>query len=109
MYARQTDKLTLYEPVTVVDKYGSESVAWTARGSIRAERVKRSGALHDEVGERFAARSTEWNVYYHLSKRLSEHWRVADVRDGGTLYEVTSITPNRDKNMAVLTCERVNE
>lgn len=109
MEPRQEDKLTIYEPVSVTSEFGSERTVWTERKSIRAERVKRSGQLHEEVGERFAARSVEWNIYFRLKKYVQEHWRVADVRDGGTLYEVTSITPNRDRNMLVLTCERVNE
>lgn len=91
------------------DKYGAETTVWEPRKPIRAERVKRSGDVTEEVGEKFAAISTEWNIYLKLRKLLKENWRVKDLRDGGTLYRVASITPNRKRNMAVLTCERVNE
>lgn len=109
MYPRQDDKLTIYEPVVEIDKFGSETTVWTERKTIRAERVKRTGDISEEVGEKFPAITTEWNIYLVLRKYLKENWRVADVRDGGTLYTVTAITPNRKRNMAVVSCERVNE
>ena len=36
-----------------------------------------------------------------------EGWRVQ--QQGGRLYEVTAIVPNRDRGMITLICDRVNE
>lgn len=104
-----TDILRVLAPVTVTDKFGSEEQTWETVGEYRAERVKRSGNLSTEVGEHFARISTEWNVHLALSDVFRENRRVADVRDGGTLYTITSRTPTRARGMLAVTCERLNE
>lgn len=107
--SKQEDRLTVYEPVTETDKYGSERTVWTARGTYWAERVKRVGSLTGEVGERFNTVSTEWLVNYALLSKFPVHWRVKDLRNDGMLYAIHDTTPRRDIGRAVISCERVNE
>lgn len=109
MKARQKERLTVYEPTVEVDDYGAERIVWNERGTYWAERSKRQDNLSVEVGECFPNAVTEWNVNYALSGCFEANWRLADVRDGGTLYLIKGKTPNRDKGMMTISCERVNE
>lgn len=97
--------LELFEPVRVTDRFGSESVEWTSRGKVHAERARLSGRRSDEVDERFGDYSVDFNIRYR--HEVDEHWRVRLL--GEHLYEVAAVIPNIDSGMKTLKCERVNE
>lgn len=97
--------LELFEPVRVTDRFGSESVEWTSRGKVHAERARLSGRRSDEVDERFGDYSVDFNIRYR--HEVDEHWRVRQL--GEHLYEVLAVIPNIDRGMKTIKCERVNE
>ncbi len=101
----RNERIILQKPVRTTDKFGAEKVTWEVVRTVRAERVKMSGRISEEVGERFPGYSVEFNIRYPI--RAEEHWRVLHM--GGNLYEITNVIPNRDRQMKTLVCERVNE
>ncbi len=101
----RNERVVLLRPTRATDKFGAESIVYEATLTVHAERVKMSGTLRGEVGERFPSYAVEYNVRYPIE--VEEHWRLLAV--GGYLYEVASVVPNRDRQMKTLVCERVNE
>ncbi len=97
---------TLTKSVTTTDKFGAKKQTWVEVMKIHAERVKMSGRISEEDGERFPAYSAEYNIRYPI--HVEEHWRIQAV-SGGNLYEITNIIPNWDRQMKTLVCDRVNE
>ena len=97
--------LHVLEPVTVTDKFGAEATEWKDVRRVHAERVKFSGRRSEEVSEHFPA----YNVQFRIRDvhRMAENWRVQ--HEGGNLYTVVAIEPNRERGMLTLICERVNE
>ncbi|MDE6801754.1 MAG: head-tail adaptor protein [Muribaculaceae bacterium] len=98
-------RLTIIEPVVVVDDFHAEKTVWTKRKTIRAERVKESAYRRHEVSEMFPEHRTEFNI--RDAHRVGENWRVEEV--GGLEYTVTAILANRDRGMKTLICERLNK
>ncbi len=98
-------RLTILQPERTTNAFGEEKVVYQATRTVHAERVKHSGSMVNEVGEHFAAYSAEFNI--RDAHPVGENWRVQQV--GGYLYTVASITPNVDRGMLTLSCERVNE
>ncbi len=93
------------KPERITDKFGAEKTVYQQMQTVHAERVKMSGSMSGEVDERFPSYVTEFNIRYPIE--ADEHWRLQPM--GGYLYEITSIIPNRDRQMKTLVCERVNE
>lgn len=102
---RMKYRITLLEPVRQVSRFGDETVNWTPRNTVHAERVRTSGRRSDEVGEHFPDYSVEFNI--RDAHTVGENWRVQQV--GGYLYTVTNIIPNLDRGYQTLVCVRVNE
>lgn len=98
-------RLTLLKPQRVTDRMGAEKVDYMATRTVRAERVRATGSRSEEVGEHFAAYNAEFNI--RDAHEVEENWRVR--QEGGHLYTVVSIVPNRDRGYKTLICERVNE
>lgn len=97
---------TLSHAVVKTDKFGSKTTTWEVVNKVHAERVKMSGNMNLENGERFADYTAEFNIRYPV--RVEEHWRLQSTL-GGNLYEITNIVPNRDRQLKTLQCDRVNE
>lgn len=93
------------KPERITDKFGAEKTVYQQMQTVHAERVKMNGSMSGEVNERFPSYVTEFNIRYPIE--ADEHWRLQPM--GGYLYEITSIIPNRDRQMKTLVCERVNE
>ena len=100
-------KLVLLEPKRATDRMGAETVVYTAVRTMRAERVKLAGNRSEEAGEHFPDYTAEFNIRY--AHPVQENWRVQHLNDGGRLYTIVAIFPNRRKGYKVLKCERVNE
>ena len=101
----RNERIILMKPVKVTDKFGAEKVTWETVRTVCAERAKMSGRMSEEMGERFPGYSVEFNIRYPVP--AEEHWRVQ--HQGGVLYEISNVIPNRDRQMKTLVCERVNE
>lgn len=102
---KMREKIELLRPVTVRDRFGSNSTTYEATVTARAERRKLTGQMREELGEHFPAYSAEFNIrIYH---EVDEHWRIRVT--GGHLFEVTNVIPNRDRGFQTLICSRVNE
>lgn len=98
-------RLTIQKPERTTNAFGEEKVIYNDTRTVWAERVKFSGHRSDEVGEHFPDYSTEFNI--RDAHPIGENWRVKQL--GGYLYTVVAITPNLDRGMLTLYCERVNE
>lgn len=98
-------KLRILRPDVEIGELGGERPVWVPTAVAHAERVKMNGSYGLEVGERFPSYKTEWNI--RDAHTVKENWRVEQL--GGHLYTVVNITPNRERGMLTLTCERVNE
>ena len=101
----RNERITLMKPERITDKFGAEKTVYQQMQTVHAERVKMNGSMLGEVDERFPSYVTEFNIRYPIE--ADEHWRLQPM--GGYLYEITSIIPNRDRQMKTLVCERVNE
>ncbi len=99
------ERIVLLKPVRETDRFGAEKTTWETVGTVRAERVKMTGRMSEEVGERFPGYTVEFNIRFPI--HVEEHWRAQP--QGGDLYEIQSVIPNRDRQMKTLVCERVNE
>lgn len=97
-------RIELLEPVRREGRFGEQTEGYESRGTARAERVKLTGNLSEELGEHFPDYSVRWNI--RDAHHVEEHWRVRQL--GGHEYTVTNIIPNRDRGMLTLVCERVN-
>ncbi len=98
-------KLAILEPLRTTDRMGAESVTYTERRTVWAERVKTTGSRSEEAGEHFPDYQAEFNI--RDAHPVRENWRVQ--QQGGYLYTVTNIVPNLDKGYKTLICTRVNE
>lgn len=101
----RNERIKLLRPERITDRFGAERVEYKEVQTVHAERVKMSGTMRSEVDERFPSYVVEFNIRYPI--RVEEHWRLQPM--GGYLYEITSVVPNRDRQMKTLVCERVNE
>lgn len=101
----RNERITLMKPERITDKFGAEKTVYQQMQMVHAERVKMNGSMSGEVDERFPSYATEFIIRYPIE--ADEHWRLQPT--GGYLYEITSIIPNRDRQMKTLVCERVNE
>lgn len=83
---------------------GAITRRWVEQKEIRAERVKLTVRSQMRGVELFNAADA---VYYIRHRhRIEDGWRMKD-RDG-TLYDVV-VEPNREKDLKVLKCTKVNE
>lgn len=98
-------KLELLKPVPTTDRMGAERVDYEITRTVNAERVNTAGNRSEEVGEHFAAYSTQYNI--RDAHPIADNWRVRQL--GGYLYTVVAIIPNLDRGYNTLLCERVNE
>ncbi len=96
----------LFRAVETTDKFGSKKTTWEKVGQIHAERVKMSGSMGVENGERFADYSADFYIRYPI--HVEEHWRIQSSL-GGNLYEICNIIPNREKQLKTIQCDRINE
>ena len=97
--------LTLLRPEITDSAYGSPRTEYKAVGTIHAERAKMTATNSMEVGEVFPDYRVDWLV--RIEHKIKEHWRVQE--QGGHLYNITNIIPNRRRGLQTLVCERVNE
>lgn len=74
------------------------------KDNVNAERVKLSGRFVTEAGDVFPDYHVEYIIHYPIE--IEEGWHVRE--KGGHEYVVTSIIPNRRRNMKTLICERFN-
>ena len=97
--------LHILKPMTTENEFGEKKVEYVETKRIHAERVKNVGRRSDEVGEHFPSYDVRFNI--RDVHDIAENWRVQ--HDGGYLYDVTAIEPNRERGFKTLICERVNE
>lgn len=100
-------RIELFEPHIERDEYGAEKIRYTKTSLVYAERVKLSGRMLEQVGERFSSYSVRFSI--RDAHRVDEHWRLRQIGRNNHFYEVTNILPNPDRGMLTLICERINE
>lgn len=100
-----TDYITLLKPVHTTDSYGGEKTEYEKTKRVHAERVKMTGRRSEEVSEHFPDYSVRWHI--RDVHEVGDNWRVQ--HEGGSLYTVVAIEPNRQRGMNTLICEKVNE
>lgn len=96
----------LSRAVVSTDKFGSKTTVWEMVAQIHAERVKMSGNMSLQNGERFSDYSADF--YCRFAIQVKEHDRLQSTL-GGNLYEVCNVIPNREKQLKTLQCARINE
>lgn len=100
------DRLELYQPCRVRNKYGEEYTKYTKTATAYAYRMAQRGQRQEEVDEHFPAYSMQFVV--RREHEVEENWRVKHV--GGHLYTVTNVLPyGHERAYITLQCERVNE
>lgn len=88
-----------YNPIT-----GETTSHWAEKPEIRAERVKFTAkAVYRGVESLIAADAVYLVRYRH---EISDGWRVRDRE--GTVYNVV-VEPNREKDLKLLKCTKVND
>ena len=101
---RLTYLVELFAPNVLINEYGNEATSWISQGVKHAERVSFSGRRMNEVGEHFPDHSVRYNS--RMQHQVGENWRL---KEGGVLYTIVAIEPNRRRGYNCLICERVNE
>lgn len=101
---RMKHRLRLMKPVTSTGKFGGEKVTYELTATVWAERVKVSPKYGLEHGELFSDYTVEYNI--RDAHSVDEKWRVQE--EGGHLYDVINIIPNRERGMLTLRVKRVN-
>lgn len=102
-----TERITLLRPSVQVNALGESRQTFEDAVTVHADRANISGRLSAEAGELFPDYSARFVI--RIMHAVAEGWRVRDLSDGGKLYTVTNIYPNRHLQMKTLVCERVNE
>ncbi len=103
---RMRDKVRLYRPSEELNAFGEAVQTWVLSGECRAERARRSGMRHEEVGEHFADVRVTWLV--RDVHAVQPNWRLVDARTD-EMFVIVAVTPNRERGYNELTCERYNE
>lgn len=101
---RMRDRIRLFRPVSGIGELGGEKTTYEATVWARAERVKVSPRLTQELGELFSDYTVEWNI--RDAHDVEEGWQVEET--GGHRYRVANIIPNHSRGMLTLRCERIN-
>ena len=102
---RLTSFLIPLELVKETDKVTGEITRrWKEHPEIRAERVKYAAKIVQRGGEMVT--KVDAVFYIRIQHKVADGWRVR-TRDGA-IYDVT-VEPNRDKQLKLLTCSKVND
>lgn len=101
---RMRHRLRILKPVTAKDEFQAEYTDWIETAVAWAERVKSTPRFGVEVVEVFSDFTVEFNI--RAAHEVDNGWRVEQL--GGHLYTVTNVTPNIERGMKTLRCERVN-
>lgn len=98
-------RISLLEPVTKKDSFGSDKIQYVETCIVHAERVSVQGNRSDELGEHYSDYSVKFNIrdIHHIA----ENWRCRQL--GGELFTIVAIIPNINRGFNTLICERVNE
>ena len=103
---RLNSRLTILQPIFIVNDFGERRTTYANAGYCDAERASMSGSRSEEVDEHFPDYRANWVT--SIAVTVDENWRLQDT-ETGYLYTVTNVVLNRRRGMKTLICTRVNE
>lgn len=100
-----TYRLVAIEYVTTEDPLTGEKISeWIDRFTMRAERIKLTGKAVVRGSESVIEADAAY--YVRIQHPIKDGWRVREL--GGDLYDVV-VEPNREKQLKILKCKKVND